>query len=169
MSDQINQIQATYDALEDRILLKFKTLNEEVYLAWVSRRFCKLLLPVLQGRHPQNGQQLLEPTEDLEREFAQEKAQLAGDYSSPYQAPEKPKFPLGETPILLAQISFTHLNSKQATFRLEPNHGQGLALPFHPQLLGPLLKILTQAIEKTDWDLGNEMLYQMPAADSALH
>lgn len=168
MSDQINQIQATFNTIEDRILLKFKTLNEDIYLAWLSRRFCKLLLPVLQGRHPQTDQQLIDTPEQMERDFQQEKAQVEGDYSSPYQAPEAPNYPLGEEPILLAQITFKDLHGEHPSIRLEPNKGKGLVLPYHPELLGPLLKILNQALKKTDWDLGDELLYQMPS-DNAVH
>lgn len=169
MSDQINQIQASFDSVEDRILLKFKTNNEAIYLAWISRRYCKLLLPVLHGRHPSTGEKILHTPTSLEREFEQQKAQLEGDYSSPYHKPENPSYPLGEEPILLTQISFKNLNSDSPSISLEPNNGPGLLLPFHPQLLGPMLKILTTAIEKTDWNLGDEILYQLPSSETAVH
>lgn len=169
MSDQINQIQASFDSIEDRILLKFKTNNEDVYLTWLSRRYCKLLLPVLHGRHPSNGEQIIKDATHVEREFEQEKAQVEGDYSSPYTKPEEPHYPLGEQPVLLAQISFKNLNSESPSISLEPNKGPGLLLPYHPQLLGPMLKILTTAIEKTDWNLGDEILYQLPSSETAVH
>lgn len=169
MSDQINQIQASFDAIEDRILLKFKTNNEDVYLTWLSRRYCKLLIPVLHGRHPKSGEQLLSDGTTVEKQFEQEKAQLEGDYNSPYAKPENPHYPLGEEPILLAQISFKNLHTDSPSISLEPNKGQGLLLPYHPQLLGPMLKILTTAIEKTDWNLGDEILFQLPSSETAIH
>lgn len=169
MSDQINQIQATFDAIEDRILLKFKTLNEDVYLTWVTRRYSKLLIPVLQGKHPQSGATLIDDQKQQENEFASAKAGLEGNYSDTYESPEMPHYPLGENPILLAQISFENLHSDHPIMKLEPNKGAGLSLPYHPQLLGPMLKILTQAIEKTEWNLGKEIIFQMPASDSAVH
>lgn len=169
MSDQINQIQASFDAIEDRILLKFKTLNEDVYLAWVSRRYCKLLIPVLQGKHPQSEESLIEPGKKLEKEFEREKAQQEGDFSRAYEEPATPHYPLGEEPILLAQISFKDLHTDHASMKLEPNQGAGLSLPYHPQLLGPMLGILTKAIEKADWNLGDEITYQLPTSDAAVH
>lgn len=167
MSDQINQIQATYDAIEDRILLKFKTLNEDIYLVWATRRFCKLLLPVLHGQHPHSGKALFD--EDLEKTFEKQKALLEGNFSSPFEAPSTPHYPLGEEPILLAQISFKNMTTENASFLLEPNKGAGLVLPYHPQLLGPMLKIVTQAIEKAQWDLGSEISLQITDSHALVH
>lgn len=157
MSDQINQIQATFNAFEDRILLKFKTLNDHVYQAWVTRRFCKLLLPALHGLHPVTGESLFDLDNAADSDDADDRPQLTGDYSNEYEAPENPTYPLGEEPILLAKIRFQDLDKELATFILEPHNGQGLVLPFHPDLIGPMLKIISEAVDNAEWDLGQEM------------
>ncbi|BBP47093.1 hypothetical protein THMIRHAS_24660 [Thiosulfatimonas sediminis] len=158
MSDQINQIQATYQPLEDRILLKFKTLNDHVYLAWVTRRFCKLLLPSLHGLHPSTGDYLFDHDETAQNDQRKEQRQQQGDFLSDYEPPENPEFPLGEDPVLLAKIRFQDLHKPSlAAFMLEPNQGKGLVLPFHPDLTGPLLKILNQALDNADWNLGQDL------------
>lgn len=158
MSDQINQIQATYQPLEDRILLKFKTLNDHVYLAWVTRRFCQLLLPALHGLHPKTGEYLFDYENTLQNDKKKQERQQQGDYLSDYEAPENPEFPLGEEPVLLAKIRFQDLHKPElAAFMLEPHKGKGLVLPFHPDLTGPLLKIISQALDNAEWDLSKDM------------
>ena len=168
MGDQINQIQASYDTKEDRILLKFKTLNQSVFLAWMTRRYAKLLLPVLQGQHPTSGQSLLEKRQHLEEQMKHQQATHSGDYSSAYEEPDTPEYPLGDEPILLTQISFKNLNSDSPTFIMEPEHGAGLVLPYKGELLGPLLKIVAGAIKKADWELETDSLLHLPE-DSAVH
>ncbi|MBN2647378.1 MAG: hypothetical protein JXR44_06305 [Thiotrichales bacterium] len=157
MSDQINQIQATFNGLEDRILLKFKTLNDHVYPLWVTRRFCKLLLPALHGLHPLTGEFLLGAETHLKPSPAKEDTDASSASFESYQTPEKPQYPLGEDPLLLTKIRFQDLNLPTASFLLEPNQGQGLVLPFHRDLTRPLLKILNQAVDNAEWDLAQEL------------
>jgi len=163
MSDQINQIQASYNATEDRVLLKIKTLNDQVYLAWVTRRFLALLLPAMHGKHPTTGTSFFDEKTHLVNEAKKEAAQVKGDYESEYIKPDSPDYPLGESPILLAKITFKAINTPEAQLILEPETGSGIQLPFNPTLLGALLKIFTQAIQQSDWNLNNEPILNMPA------
>ena len=44
---RVHQIQLKYDAREDRSLLRISTLDKCEYQFWMTRRFTKLLWPVL--------------------------------------------------------------------------------------------------------------------------
>lgn len=162
MSDKINQIQATYLPAEDRILLKIKTLNELVYLAWITRRFMKLVIPVLHGQHPTTGKTLFDGKTAQVQQMKTEKTQLIGDYDSQYQAPENAQYPLGEEPILLAKIAFTDMYTDKAQLAFEPETGQGIILPYHSDLLGPLIKIFSQALNAADWALNLDPILEVP-------
>jgi len=162
MSDKINQIQATYFPAEDRILLKIKTLNELVYLAWITRRFMKLVIPVLHGQHPTTGKTLFDDKAAQVQQMENEKTQLIGDYESKYQQSENAQYPLGEDPILLAKIAFKDMYSDKAQLALEPETGQGIILPYHSDLLGPLIKIFSQALNATDWALDLDPILEVP-------
>jgi|ACQI01.1.fsa_nt_gi hypothetical protein len=162
MSDTVNQIQASYQPAEDRILLNIKTLNERVYLAWITRRFMKLIIPVLHGQHPTSGKSLFDEKTSQIQQVEKEKKQMMGDYDTAYQKPENPEFPLGESPILLSKITFKELYSDKAMLALEPEHGQGILLPYHPDLLGPLIKIFSQALVPADWALELDPILTVP-------
>ena len=166
MSDKISQIQASYNPTEDRILLKIKTLNEQVYLAWITRRFMKLLIPVLHGQHPTTGDALFdEPTSHIQQ-AQKEKNQLQGDYETQYEMPENPDYPLGEKPILLAKITFKDIYTDKGSLALEPDKGQGILLPYHADLLGPLIKIFAKALETAEWDLQLNPILAVPEKTS---
>lgn len=153
MGDTVSQIQASYHAAEDRILLNIKTLNEQVYLAWITRRFMKLLIPVLHGQHPTSGKALFDDKTSQVQQAQKEQTQLKGDYETAYKKPENPHYPLGEEPILLAKMTFKNIYSEKGSLVLEPEKGQGIVLPYHPDLLGPLIKIFAQALASAEWEL----------------
>jgi len=162
MSDTVSQIQASYQASEDRILLNIKTLNEHIYLAWITRRFMKLLIPVLHGQHPTSGKSLFDEKTSQIQQAQKEQTQLQGDFASEYQKPENPQYPLGDKPILLAKITFKDIYTDKGSLILEPEKGQGIILPYHPDLLGPLIKIFSQALASSDWELKLDPILNVP-------
>ncbi|WP_127471684.1 hypothetical protein [Thiomicrorhabdus aquaedulcis] len=162
MTDQIHQIQASYQPLEDRILLNIKTLNQHVYCAWITRRYLQLLLPALHGHHPTSHEPLFDQKKAMLNQLKNEASQLSNGFNQPYQAPEQAIYPLGETPILLAKITFKALDTPAPFVHLEPHSGQGISLPFQPELLGALLKVFGQAMEAADWQLDLNPIMQLP-------
>lgn len=162
MTNQINQIQATYNLLEDRIRLTIKTVEGQVYLAWITRRYLNLLLPVLHGQHPTTGDGFFDEKSALVHQAEKEQSALSGDYQSQYEAPENPDYPLGEEPILLTQITFKDIDTESALFILAPESGPGIQLPFNPELLGALLKIFAQAMQAAHWQLELNTILEMP-------
>ncbi len=162
MSDTVSQIQASFHPAEDRILLNIKTVNEHVYLAWITRRFMKLLIPVLHGQHPSTGKSLFEQKKSLVHQAKKEVNQLQGDFETAYSKPVNPKYPLGEAPILLAKMTFKDVQGDNGSLVLEPEQGQGIVLPYNPELLGPLIKIFSKALVSTDWALEIDPILNVP-------
>lgn len=163
MSDAIAQIQAAYNALEDRILLKIKTHNDQLYAAWITRRYMALLIPALQGQHPQSGEPLFGGRK-LKMAAESQNAPSAGDFESDFNAPENPHYPLGETPILLTRITFKGLDGDQPTLNLEPEEGAGIALPFQPPLMNILWQVFSQALSSAEWQLDLKAILQLPGS-----
>ena len=159
MSDQIQQLQAQYHAIEDRILLKLNTQTGIEAKAWITRRFLSLLLPALQGEHPQTGEPILTPQQM--KQWAQNTASDAHDaisdlpkeaFEQAYESPQNAQDLIGPEPILLSKITFRGLDSEAPKIALEPEEGPGLALGFDPKVVQVLLHLLEQAIENSDWE-----------------
>jgi hypothetical protein len=162
MSDQIKQIQATYQPIEDRILFQLHTQQQQCLQAWITRRYLKLLIPALQGQHPQTGEAIVQNEHPAERQLRQEKAQLEGDFDKPYEEPENLEHPLGNSPILLAKMTFRNLDSPTPQLVLEPEEGAGIQLGYNPELMGVLLTVFGKALNNSDWTLDLEPLLDLP-------
>lgn len=157
MSSQIKQIQAHYLPVEDRILLKIHTDEQQVFHAWLTRRYLKLLLPVLQGQHPQTG----EAISNTNRNPAEDNSSEEPQFDQPYQPPESADFPLGEAPILLSRMTFKGFDTDFAELILEPEEGPGISLSYQPKFITALLTIIQQTIESADWQF-DSFIHQSP-------
>lgn len=162
MPNHIQQIQARYDPLEDRILFKLLTDSQQQLQAWITRRYLQLLLPTLQGKHPQSGQAILSQKSLALYQAAAEKGQHEADYASPYQAPQQPSEPLGNTPILLTKLTLKGLETDSPQLLLEPESGSGIQMSYQAELMGALLKVFTQAIDSASWQLDLDPLLSVP-------
>ncbi len=160
MTYPIKQLQASYNPIEDRILLTVEGQNQQTYLGWLTRRFFKILLPVLHGQHPITGNALFDSKQPKKQgpKIHQSKAYLKTEVVAP-----SPNYPLGESPLLLAKISFTALKTEHAEFILAPNTGQGIELPFTPILLNLLLTTIKEPLEESDWALELNGIYGVPS------
>lgn len=162
MPNQIKQIQASYHPLEDRILFKLHTDGQQKIHAWMTRRYIKLLIPILQGQHPKTGEPMLQDSQQVIEQMAQDKAQMDSDFESEYVEPESAETPLGETPILLAKITFKGLTTDNPQLLLEPEQGSGISLSYNAQLTGTLIKLFSFALKKADWSLELTPILELP-------
>lgn len=167
MQHQISQIQATYNTLEDRIRLTIKTVDDQVYLAWITRRFASILLPILHGQHPISGESFFVDSEGVDALNKETQNQSMGnqaelDTKTPFEAPTDPHYPLGSTPILLTELSFKGFEEDVQYVVLSPEEGPGIQLPFSPEMLSALLKIITQALNIANWQLNDNFILQSP-------
>ena len=153
---RLHQLKIDYDAEQDRLLMQVATgEGVEVRLA-LTRRFVKLLWPLLvklaeeasprirTQANPEARKALL----GLEHEHAVSKA----DFSKPYDAGSHAT-PLGSAPILLARIQTGHDRNGQPVVALHPSGGQGVTLTFDSVLLHSLCRLLQAAVKKSDWDM----------------
>jgi hypothetical protein len=153
---RLHQLKVDYDAEQDRLLMLVATNDGVEVRLTLTRRFVKLLWPLLvklaeeasprirTQANPEARKALL----GLEHEHAVSKA----DFSKPYDATSHAT-PLGEKPLLLARIQTGHDRNGQPIVALHPSDGQGITLTFDSVLLHSLCRLLQAAVKKSDWDM----------------
>ena len=161
MSDTIKQLHASYSSFEDRVLFTIETQNNNQILAWMTRRYLKLLLPILQGQHPIMGTPIKSKLPAVETgqktiELTEKKAET--------QASKNEIFihPIGDNPILLTKISFRDFETEHPLLLLEPETGEGIVFGYNPDFLSTLLQLLSKSIEKSSWEFNSEFITQVP-------
>ena len=153
---RLQQLKVDYEAEQDRLLMLVATTEGVELRLALTRRFVKLLWPLLvklaedasprirTQPNPEARKALL----GLEHEYAVSKA----DFSKPYDASGSAT-PLGEAPLLLARIQTGHDRSGQPVVALHPSQGQGITLTFDSVLLHSVCRLLQAAVKKSDWDM----------------
>lgn len=124
--------------------------------AWLTRRFVKLLWPLLVKLAEESSPRIAAQANPEARKallgMEHEEAVTRADFSKPYeQAPRST--PLGETPLLLARIQTARDRSGQPVVALNPSNGQGISLTLDAVLLHSFCRLLQGAVKKSDWDM----------------
>ncbi len=88
MADTIQQLQASFNPVEDRLLLKLHTGNQKLQ-AWITRRYLTLLIPTLQGIHPVTGNALFSHKKQALVEMSQQSPLEKHQLDTPYKDPQK--------------------------------------------------------------------------------
>ena len=153
---RLHQLKVEYDAEQDRLLMLVATSEAMELKLSLTRRFVKLLWPLLvklaeeasprirSQANPEARKALL----GLEHETAVSKA----DFSKPYDAGEATR-PLGDAPLLLARIQTGHDRNGQPVVAMHPTEGQGVTLTLDPVLLHSVCRLLQAAVKGSDWDM----------------
>ena len=153
---RLHQLKIDYIPEHDRLLMMVSATDAIEVRMWLTRRFVKLLWPLLvklaeEGNprirtqaNPEARKALL----GLDHEQAMQKA----DFSKPYDDSAR-AMPLGEAPLLLARMQTGHDPNGQPLVALHPFEGQGLTLTLEPVLLHSVCRLLQAAVKKSDWDM----------------
>ena len=140
---QLEQFSASYDAAQDRLLLRVRTSNDAEFRFWLTRRYVALLWPILM-KMAEDFSARKAPGDPLLRhtlaELAHGEAVGKADFGSAYR--DGSIFPLGEDPILLARITVNPLIRDSQTLTLLPQHGQGINLDLNEKLVHVLARLL---------------------------
>ena len=151
---RLEQFNAAYDAMQDRILLRIRTTDLAEYRFWITRRFLSLLWPLLM-KMVDGFSAAKAPGDPLTRstlaELAHGEAVSKADFTSQYHDGET--FPLGAEPVLLARISLRPQVGDTQTLALLPNEGQGVNLDLDERLVHVFARLLQQAASGAEWGL----------------
>ena len=152
---KLSQIQISFAPVEDRLLLRIATDDDNEFRFWLTRRYVKLLWPVLGQMlvvHPSVGTATSTQAQDAVIEFQREAALATADFDSEFNNAPK-QLPSGESPLLLVRVQHKRNPSSAAVLCLHPTNGQGIEFALEPQLLHSLRALLQDGLAKADWDL----------------
>lgn len=153
---RLNQIQLRFDPLQDRLLMRMNTTDNAEVRLWMTRRFVKVLWPILQKMlesDAQVSQQQDRQAKDAILAFQQEQAVSNTDFKTPYKDEEVQQVLLGEDPILLSKIQLRKGRQDNQILSLYPETGEGVNLTLDTNLLHSFVRLLSDGVRKADWQL----------------
>ncbi len=162
---QLRQINVTYVDLQDRLLLKVSTSEEQEYRVWCTRRYTRLLLDRLeQSFEKEMFEQTKENAavqpqavpEQARREVAQMQHKQSVNeqqFQQPYEAQPK-EYPLGEQGVLVSTLKYKSTADGIVHMHLADNRGNGVTLNLNEQLKHQVYELFTRAAEKAEWFSG---------------
>jgi hypothetical protein len=156
MSPQLRQLNVTYMDVEDRLLLKVSTSDDEEFRVWCTRRFTRLLLDRLEDTFQEDIPTPAAVPQPARREVArmQHKQSVSEEsFEKPYEA-EPATYPLGEKGLLVTTLKYTPQPDKTVQLFLGTNKGKGITLNLNEHLKHQLFELFTRAAEKADWYAG---------------
>lgn len=150
----IHQIQMAYDQRQDRILLRLSTRERTEFRFWLTRRFVKrlwgLLLKMLE--QDESFRSLSDEARRALLGMQHETFVEEGDFSKAYDDATR-EMPLGPEPVLLATAKGKVDAKGNQTLSLHPAAGQGIDLGLNSKLLHMVVKLLRDAVSRSDWDI----------------
>ncbi|MCX7962244.1 MAG: hypothetical protein N2653_11835 [Burkholderiales bacterium] len=153
---RLRQLKVDYVAEQDRILMLIATSEAVEVRLWMTRRFVKLLWPLLVKLAEDASPRIRgQPDPEARRallglEHAQ--AISRADFSRPFEQLPR-SMPLGEAPLLLARIETGQDRNGQPVLAMHPANGHGVTLTLDTVLLHSLCRLLQAAVTKSDWDM----------------
>jgi hypothetical protein len=153
---RLHQIKIDYVSEQDRLLMQLATSDANEVRLWMTRRFVKVLWPLL-IKLAEEASPRIRTQADPEARLAllnleHEEAMARADFSKPYDDATR-AMPLGSEPLLLARIQTGHDSTGQPVVAMHPVEGQGVTLTFDSVLLHSVCRLLQAAVQKSDWDM----------------
>ena len=153
---RLHQLKIDFEAEQDRLLMLVSTSDQVEVRLWLTRRFVKLLWPLLvklaEEVSPRIRTQVNPEARKALLGIEHAQAVARADFSKAYDA--KPRStPLGEAPLLLARIQTGRNREGQPVVALHPAEGSGVTLTFDSVLLHSVCRLLQSAVKKSDWDM----------------
>ncbi|OOZ38170.1 hypothetical protein BOW53_16385 [Solemya pervernicosa gill symbiont] len=158
------QFKAEYISLEDRLRLRIRK-GETEFLVWLTRRYTKLLLEVLE--------KVSDATEDKTEESEQKKEAVAterkkeaiksfkraaalkeADFKTKYKETPAER-PLGEQPMLVSRINYSAEEDGKVKLNLISPEGKSVNINITQEIVFMLIKLLGETSEKAEWGLGD--------------
>lgn len=166
---QLEQFSASYDAAQDRLLLRIRSSDDAEFRFWITRRYLALLWPLLMKMADDfSARKTTDPlTRSTLAELAHGEAVNKADFGSAYR--DGSLYPLGEEPILLGRVTVKPLQGNTQTLILLPQEGQGINLDLDEKLVHVLARLLQQAAVAAEWALSLDISPGAGATPEPLH
>jgi hypothetical protein len=162
---RLHQLKIDFVAEQDRLLMMIAASEQVEVRMWLTRRFVKLLWPLLVKLAEEASPRIRTQTNPEARKallgIEHEQAVSKADFSKPYEEQARAT-PLGAEPLLLARIQTGHDPNGQPVLAMHPPEGQGVTLTLDPVLLHSVCRLLQAAVKKSDWDMDLKLPGSVP-------
>jgi hypothetical protein len=153
---KLQQLKVDYNAEQDRLLMLIATNDAVELRMWLTRRYVKLLWPLLvklaEDASPRIRTQANPEARKALLGIEHEQAVGRADFSKAYERKSR-SMPLGEEPLLLGRIQTGHDRKGRPVLALHPSTGQGITLTLDSVLLHSVCRLLQAAVKKSGWDM----------------
>jgi hypothetical protein len=162
---KIHQLSVSYQAEQDRILVRINTTAAEEMRIWLTRRLLLGLWPLLSKLLTKHllkleaaGSSLDTADDDLKRmltEFRKEEFLREADFDTPYKENQS-VLPLGEEPLLVTDVDASPLPNGRLRLsfnerRPESAKPRSFQMEMEPKLMQGLMHLLEQALARSQW------------------
>lgn len=152
MNDQLQQLNISYLAKEDRLLFKARIGTNTEFRIWFTRRFTGLLLKLLEEKMKSfGGAEAIAVSKDTQQVIKQ------GAFDKKYEEPQVPEFPFGENGFVACQIKSGTDKAGNLHLQILPERGQGMNLRMDKKLLFMLHNLVVQGITHANWNLNHSV------------
>jgi hypothetical protein len=163
---QIHQLSVSYQAEQDRLLLRVSSTNGQEMRLWLTRRLMLGLWPLISRLQTEQllkleaaGSALDDADEELRRmlaDFRKEEFLQRADFDTPYQ--DQSTLPLGTEPLLVTDVDATPLPGGRTRLALNERASvsggekpRGFQLELDARLMQGLLHLLERALTHAQW------------------
>lgn len=155
MSDAVQQIQCSYSAEQDRLLLELSTAKRSAYRIWLTRRFVGLLWQRLVGSLAKAPEVVVQKAPRAKRTvmaFQKEKAVQAAEFSKPYEKADL-VYPLGEAPLLPTKFTLEPAAGAFTRVAFATADDTSVAVNLNRDQIYSLCHLMIAATGKSEWGL----------------
>ena len=149
MSEQLHQMNISYNPKEDRLLLRVSSRGGEEFRLWLTRRYTGMLINILKQELAKFGGEPTLASSDETKNMIK-----AGAFQQGFDEGSG-RFPLGESGVLGFRINTGVSGEGVLRLELLPEQGQGISVNLNKTLLYMLHNLITQGIDQAGWNLLN--------------
>jgi hypothetical protein len=170
----IRQVSLQYHAEADRLLLRVRSSDDNVFAVWMTRRLCLRLWPHLSAMVQHAGATHAAaqaaphatPTPEAAAMLAasaREQTLAQADFSQPFQATAAQQ-PLGPEPMLAHVVQLTPQEGGRLQLSISDAHKRNVQLVLDAALGTAVRELMVAALRQADWGLALEAA--APSGDS---
>ncbi|MBU0500126.1 MAG: hypothetical protein KJ558_07180 [Gammaproteobacteria bacterium] len=151
---KLRQMNVQFVPQEDRLILRVRSDDDSEIRAWLTRRFTRLLLGILQ-KILAKEQPRTEPVslQSAMQSFRRDAALIGADFATPYDS-STASHPLGVAPVMLSTIKYQRTDQGIILLTLGMPDGKTISLQLDRNLLHVLIKLLEDGANSAEWEVG---------------
>lgn len=154
------QINGTYVAEEDRVMLRIKSEDQAEYRFWLTRLMTQKILHAIEKisikniAHSNLNKTLSQDVMQVMDEIQQKAIETTTDLTKPYQPANK--LPLGADPQLIKEVTFINPNSSQMKIQFVLKNQTSIDIDLNMTTLSKTRLLLIELNKKAHWDVSDK-------------